>query len=72
MVTMRRFKRCITCDIILQYTMKQKLSVSLEENLLKLVGELVNTGKFRNKSHLVEYSLSKMIKEIDSEVENEE
>jgi len=52
--------------------MKQKLSVSLEENLLKLVGELVNTGKFRNKSHLVEYSLSKMIKEIDSEVENEE
>ncbi len=43
--------------------MKQKLSVSLDENLLKIIGELVNTGKFRNKSHLVEYSVNKVVEE---------
>tara|TARA_Y100000310_G_scaffold256113_1_gene263832 strand:+ start:6350 stop:6502 length:153 start_codon:yes stop_codon:yes gene_type:complete len=43
--------------------MKQKLSVSLDENLLKIISELVNTGKFRNKSHLVEYSVNKVVEE---------
>lgn len=42
--------------------MKQKLSVSLEENLLKSIDKLVETGKFRNKSHFVEYSLNIAIK----------
>lgn len=48
---------------IRNYVMKQKLSVSLEENLLKLIDELVDTGKFRNKSHVVEFSVNKIIKE---------
>ena len=43
--------------------MKQKLSVSLNEDLLKLIDELVNTGKFRNKSHVVEFSVNKVIKD---------
>jgi len=42
--------------------MKQKLSVSLDEKLLKVIDELVNTGRFRNKSHFVEYSLNVVIK----------
>ena len=43
--------------------MKQKLSVSLEETLLKSIDKLVGTGKFRNKSHVVEFSVNKIIKE---------
>ena len=41
--------------------MKQKLSVTLDEKLLKLIDKLVETGKYRNKSHFVEYSLNKII-----------
>lgn len=48
---------------MLNYTMKQKLSVSLDENLLKSIDELVDTGKFRNKSHLVEYSVNAIVKQ---------
>jgi len=43
--------------------MKNKLSVTLDENLLKSIEELVRTGKFRNKSHLVEYSVNKVVEE---------
>jgi len=45
------------------YGMKNKLSVTLDVNLLKLIEDLVGTGKFRNKSHLVEYSVSKVVQE---------
>lgn len=45
------------------YTMKQKLSITLDEELLKLIDKLVETGKFRNKSHFVEYSLNSVIKQ---------
>jgi Arc/MetJ-type ribon-helix-helix transcriptional regulator len=38
--------------------MKRKLSISVDENLLKSIDELVETGKFRNKSHVVEYTLN--------------
>ncbi len=41
--------------------MKQKLSITLDENLLKLIDKIVETGKFRNKSHFVEYSLNFVI-----------
>ncbi len=50
--------------------MKQKLSVSLEETLLKSIDKLVGTGKFRNKSHFVEYSLNNAVKN-EQEKENE-
>lgn len=42
--------------------MKTKISVSMETELLELVKKLVKSGKFRNKSHLIEYSLSRFIK----------
>jgi len=50
--------------------MKQKLSVSLDENLLKSIDKLVETGKFRNKSHLVEYSLNKIMNPENKENDN--
>ena len=56
------------------YTMKQKLSVSLEENLLKSIDKLVDTGKFRNKSHLVEFSVNAIVERENKQngVNNEE
>ncbi len=43
--------------------MKQKISVSVEEKTIKLVEQIIKTGIFRNKSHAVEFSLNKIIKE---------
>ena len=51
--------------------MKQKLSVTLDERLLKMIDELVETGVFRNKSHLVEYSVNKIVKESKGGKEDE-
>ena len=54
--------------IILFYTkMKQKLSVSIEENLLTLLDGMLDDGRFRNKSHVMEFALNKLIKEIKNE-----
>ena len=47
--------------------MKRKISVSIEENLFESLEKLVDTGKFRNKSHLVEFSLNKIISEENNE-----
>jgi Arc/MetJ-type ribon-helix-helix transcriptional regulator len=41
--------------------MKHKLSVSLDEELVQEVMRLRSTGKFRNKSHVVEYAVKKLI-----------
>ncbi len=43
--------------------MKQKLSVSIEENTISILKELVKEGRFRNQSHIIEYSLNKFLKE---------
>ena len=43
--------------------MKQKLSITIEENKIKLIDEILKKGRFRNKSHIVEYSLDKLLEE---------
>jgi len=43
--------------------MKQKISVTVEEETLKLVDKIVKSGIFRNKSHAVEFGLNKIVKE---------
>lgn len=43
--------------------MKQKLSVTLDEKTLEKVDEIIKEGLFRNKSHVVEYSLNKTLKD---------
>ena len=50
--------------------MKQKLSVSIESNLIQELDVLVRTGKFRNKSHVVEYTLNKFMEEENGKQEN--
>ena len=43
--------------------MKQKLSITLDEKTIKMVEEALKEGLFRNKSHIVEFSLNKTLKE---------
>ena len=41
--------------------MKQKISVTIDENTVKLLEEIIKSGLFRNKSHAVEFSLNKFL-----------
>lgn len=43
--------------------MKQKISISIDEEKIKLIEEKLKEGRFRNKSHIIEYSLDKFLKE---------
>ena len=43
--------------------MKQKLSITIDEKKIKLIEKLLEEGKFRSKSHVLEYSLNKLLKE---------
>ncbi len=47
--------------------MKQKISVSVEEETRKKMEKIIQTGIFRNLSHAVEFSLNKIIKEKENE-----
>ena len=42
--------------------MKQKLSVTINEETIQLIDESVEEGLFRNKSHAIEFSLNKILK----------
>ena len=44
--------------------MKRKTSVALEEETLATMRELVRNGLFRNKSHVMEYAVKKLISEV--------
>ena len=41
--------------------MKKKLSITLEEETVKLLDKNTQNGRFRNKSHLIEYSVQKYL-----------
>jgi Arc/MetJ-type ribon-helix-helix transcriptional regulator len=43
--------------------MKQKLSITVDEEKIRLIEEMLKEGLFRSKSHVVEYSLDKFLKE---------
>jgi Arc/MetJ-type ribon-helix-helix transcriptional regulator len=43
--------------------MKQKLSITIEEDKVKIIEEMLKDGSFRNKSHIVECSLNKFLQE---------
>ncbi len=47
--------------------MKQKLSITIEEDKIKLLEKLLKEGKFRSKSHIMEYSLDKFLQENKDE-----
>jgi len=43
--------------------MKQKMSITIEEETIKQLEKVVKNGSFRNKSHLIEYSIIQLLKE---------
>lgn len=43
--------------------MKQKINVTIDEEKLRLAEKLLETGRYRNKSHIIEYSLTKLLNE---------
>ena len=43
--------------------MKQKLSVTIEENTIFKIKDLVTSGRYRNKSHVVEYAVNKLLED---------
>lgn len=45
--------------------MKQKISISIDEDKLKVVERMLKDGRFRSKSHVIEYSLDKFLKEFN-------
>lgn len=44
--------------------MKIKTSVALEEETIQSMRELVRKGLFRNKSHVMEFSVNKLVDEV--------
>jgi len=50
--------------------MKQKLSITIDGKTIKQLEKFVRTGKFRNKSHLIEYSLNEFFKGEKNESTN--
>ncbi|MEA3329972.1 MAG: ribbon-helix-helix domain-containing protein [Nanoarchaeota archaeon] len=42
---------------------KQKISVTLEKEMLKVIEKLLADAKFRNRSHVVEFALNKLVGE---------
>lgn len=47
--------------------MKKKLSITIDESTIKEIEGFLQEGRFRNKSHLIEYSLNKFLKEVKNE-----
>tara|TARA_Y100000310_G_C20667475_1_gene808410 strand:+ start:825 stop:980 length:156 start_codon:yes stop_codon:yes gene_type:complete len=43
--------------------MKQKISVTIDEQTLNLVEQKLEDEKFRNRSHVIEYSLKRFLDE---------
>lgn len=45
--------------------MKQKLSITVDEGLIKTIEDMLKDGLFRNKSHVIEYAVSQWLKKGD-------
>lgn len=43
--------------------MKLKLSITVDEHLVQQVEEAVQEGRFRNRSHILEYALKQFLRE---------
>ena len=47
--------------------MKSKLSITIDEEKVKFIEEILKKGFFRNKSHLLEYALTVFLNKYNSE-----
>jgi len=41
---------------------KQKLSITIDRNTVTLMEDMVKEGRFRNKSHILEYAVGKLLR----------
>ena len=41
--------------------MKSKISITIDKEILNLIEDKINSGKFRNRSHVIEYGVKKLI-----------
>ncbi|MFH1358563.1 MAG: ribbon-helix-helix domain-containing protein [archaeon] len=46
---------------------KEKISITIDKDLLRVIESMVDSKKFRNRSHVFEYSLSKFLEEVNRE-----
>jgi Arc/MetJ-type ribon-helix-helix transcriptional regulator len=46
--------------------MKQKISITIDEKKIEVIENILKEGLFRNKSHVIEYSLNKFLKEAQN------
>lgn len=52
--------------------MKQKISITIDEEKIKLIEKILEEGRFRNKSHIIEFSLNEFLKQnMQEEQEND-
>jgi len=47
--------------------MKQKLSITIDEENVRQIEEVLQEGTFRNKSHVVEFAVVRLMNEIMNE-----
>jgi len=47
--------------------MKKKISISIEEEANEKLEDYVEDGRFRNKSHVIEFALNKFMNEVGNE-----
>lgn len=50
--------------------MKQKISITIEEDTVNLIENLLQDSRFRNRSHVIEHSLKKFLDEDELGGEN--
>lgn len=43
--------------------MKSKISITVDKKILDLIEKKINSGKFRNRSHVIEYGVKKLLAE---------
>jgi Arc/MetJ-type ribon-helix-helix transcriptional regulator len=43
--------------------MKQKISITIDKEVLGLIENVISSGRFRNRSHVVEYGVKKLMED---------
>lgn len=46
--------------------MKSKISVTVDKKILEMIESKIDSGKFRNRSHVIEYGVKKLIEDEES------
>jgi Arc/MetJ-type ribon-helix-helix transcriptional regulator len=55
---------------IQEIKMKQKISITIDEQHIKLIENILQDSRFRNRSHIIEHSLRQFLDKTDLEEEN--